>query len=106
MKLVSHQMRLSATDLSNHLACHHLTNLELCVERGERTAPDTRAPDLVVLQQLGLRYEVRYLEFLRASGLEVIHFGELKNETRIATETEKAMERGVPVIAQGAVSQG
>src|SRR6266403_610267 len=36
MKVTSQRIRLSATDLSNHSACHHLTNLELSVSRGER----------------------------------------------------------------------
>ena len=29
-------IRLSASDLSNHLACHHLTSLDLAVAIGER----------------------------------------------------------------------
>ena len=106
MKVTSQQLRLSATDLSNHLACHHLTKLELSVARGKRVAPEWRAPDLVMIQQLGLRHEARYLEFLRTSGLEVVHFGELKNEMRVAAETEKAMQGGSPVIARGALSHG
>src|SRR5438132_795954 len=64
MKLAGNQIRVSATDLSNHLACRHLTSLDLKVARGERKAPDWAAPDLVVIQQLGLRHEAEYLEFM------------------------------------------
>ena len=64
MRDVSGQIRLAATDLSNHLACGHLTNLELSVARGERVAPEWRAPDLVVIQELGLRHEAAYLKSL------------------------------------------
>jgi predicted RecB family nuclease len=104
VKLIAKHIRLSASDVSNHSSCHHLTNLALSAVWGERTAPDPHAPDLVVLQQRGLEYEARYLRFLQSCGLEVINFGELKDEARVAEETEKAMQRGVPVIAQGALS--
>jgi hypothetical protein len=33
MKLLTQHLRLAATDLSNHLACHHLTALQLSVAR-------------------------------------------------------------------------
>jgi uncharacterized protein len=106
MRILSQQLRLSATDLSSHLACAHLTNLALSVVRGERVAPDPHAPDLVVIQQRGLEYEARYLQSLRSSGLEVAHFGGLKDDVNAAAETEKAMLRGVPVIAQGSLNCG
>jgi len=38
----------------------HLTTLDLQVARGERTAPDRAAPDLKVIQELGLRHETVY----------------------------------------------
>jgi predicted RecB family nuclease len=106
MKISSQQLRLSATDVSNHLACHHLTKLGLSVARGNLVAPELRAPDLVMIQQLGLRFESQYLEFLRKGGLEVVHLGELKDEMHVAAETQKAMQVGFPVIAQGALSCG
>jgi predicted RecB family nuclease len=106
MKQIAGQLRLAATDVSNHLACHHLTNLELSVARGERKAPDWRAPDLVVIQELGLRHERKYLDHLRAKKLEVLHFGDLKDEACIVEETLQAMQRGADVIAQGALSCG
>src|SRR5258707_1149826 len=61
MKIVGRQIRLAGSDLSNHLACRHLTTLDLQVARGERTAPDRAAPDLKVIQELGLRHETVYL---------------------------------------------
>src|SRR6266404_893294 len=106
MKVTSQGIRLSATDLSNHSACHHLTNLELSVSRGERAAPEWRAPDLAVIQELGLRHEARYLEFLRQEGREVLHLGGAEAEARAVEETQRAMERGVEIIAQGALASG
>jgi len=108
MKSVGKQIRLSATDLSNHLACRHLTNLDLQVARGERTAPDVAAPDLKVIQELGLRHENRYLAHLSANGLTVENLSHIphKEEQRLLEETLALMERGARVIAQGALGDG
>jgi len=105
MKIISQDLQLSATDVSNHLACHHLTNLELSVARGKRAAPEWRAPDLVVLQELGLRHESRYLEFLKGRGLSVVELGDISDDVRVS-ETERAMQAGAEAIAQGALRQG
>src|SRR5215467_13975240 len=108
MKSVGKQIRLSATDLSNHLACRHLTNLDLQVARGERSAPDIAAPDLRVIQELGLRHEKRYLAHLSAQGLTVENLGHIphKEEGRLLEETLALTERGAQVIAQGALGDG
>jgi len=106
MKFLEGQLRLAATDVSNHLACRHLTALELSVARGEREAPEWRAPDLRVIQELGLRHEARYLRFLASQGLEVLNLNKGGSEGGIVEETLRAMERGVAVIAQGALSSG
>src|SRR5216683_2699438 len=108
MRILGRQIRLSASDLSNHLACRHLTTLELRVARGERTAPDWAAPDLKVIQELGLRHEKAYLAHLLAQGLKVENLGHVedKEEERLLAETLELMERGAEVIAQGALSDG
>ena len=78
MRILDGKIRLAATDVSNHLACHHLTMLDLDVMRGKRTAPQWAAPDLLVLQQLGLRHEHAYLKFLeQEKKLSVVNVGEL-----------------------------
>src|SRR3989475_3109929 len=108
MRVLGRQIRLSASDLSNHLACRHLTTLELQVARGERTAPDWADPDLKVIQELGLRHEKAYLAHLLAQGLKVENLGHIdhKEEERLLAETLALMERGAEVIAQGALSDG
>jgi predicted RecB family nuclease len=121
MKIVGGEMRLAATDVSNHLACHHLTHLELSAARGERERPQWEAPDLVVIRELGLRHEARYLSFLAKNGLDVLNLGTQVedlgsragwkpalpgDEGRIVQETLRAMEGGVEVIAQGALRAG
>jgi len=103
MKLISNQIRLAATDVSNHLACRHLTNLELTVARGQRTAPAWASPDLKVIQELGLAHEAAYLKFLAKQGLEVVNLPKLGSEASLLNETRAAMQRGADVIAQGAL---
>jgi predicted RecB family nuclease len=108
MKIVGRQIRLAGSDLSNHLACRHLTRLDLQLARGERTAPDWAAPDLKVIQELGLRHEAAYLAHLAAHGLVVENLGriDLKEEDRLLAETLALMDRGTQVIAQGALGDG
>jgi uncharacterized protein len=108
MKISSGHLRLSASDLSNHLACRHVTTLDLEVARGLRAEPDWAAPDLKVIQELGLRHEAAYLAHLRGRDLNVEDLGSIdhKNEKRLVEETLALMERGVDVIAQGALRDG
>jgi predicted RecB family nuclease len=105
MRIVSGEVRLAATDVSNHLACHHLTSLELSAARGERERPQWEAPDLAVIRELGLRHEARYLAFLEKNGLAMLNLSGL-DEARIVDETRRAMEAGVELIAQGALRCG
>src|SRR5579871_101711 len=107
MRIVNGEIRLAATDVSNHLACRHLTELELSAARGEREVPKWESPDMVVIQELGLRHETKYLKLLA----EQVGPGNLVNlsgmdEKRILDETLRAMESGVEAIAQGALLRG
>jgi predicted RecB family nuclease len=103
MKSVSQQIRLSATDLSNHLACHHLTSLNLQVARGTLKSPDWLAPDAKTIQELGLRHEQRYLRHLKELGLDV-RLIQNEHELGAVEDTLLLMQHGVDVIAQGAMT--
>src|ERR1700726_298381 len=105
MKVESRQIRLAATDLSNHLACRHLTSLDLSVVRGERSAPDWRSPDLKVIQELGLRHEAAYLQSLREAGLSFVDLREISEKDPVK-ETLACMHRGLDVISQGSITFG
>ena len=106
MKLDSASIRLSATDLSNHLACRHLTSLDLSVAYGKHSLPEWSAPDLAVIQELGLRHEAAYLNFLQTSGISVEDLREIKDEREAVSQTLACMERGVGAIAQGSLAAG
>src|SRR5450631_3811189 len=72
MKASSGDFRLSASDLSNHLACRHLTSLDFDVAVGDKSAPTWLSPDLWVLQKRGLEHETAYIAHLAAQGLSVL----------------------------------
>ena len=103
MKLAGNQIRVSATDLSNHLACRHLTTLQLKVARGEVKEPEWAAPDLKIIQELGERHEKAYVEFLKRQGKEVVDLSGRKDEKALLEETAALMAKGVETIAQGAL---
>jgi uncharacterized protein len=106
MIIRSEQIRLSATDLSNHLACRHLTVLDLQVARGTKGAPAFTSPDLRVMQELGLRHEAAYLASLTKRGLSVADLRGFRNDEAAAAETQTHMEKGVDVITQGTLAVG
>ncbi len=102
MKCLSGQVRLSASDLSNHLSCHHLTAADLAVARGERKAPEWRSPDAWVLQQRGFEHERAYLTHLESQGLTIADLGGYESDAIAATAA--AMRDGAAVIAQAAMA--
>src|SRR5215469_8377069 len=107
MKILNGQLRLAATDVSNHLACRHLTQLELAVARGMVPAPQWAAPDLKVIQELGKRHEAAYLDHLeQAKGLKVVRLAEHGGEDALVRETLRSMAEGAEAIAQGALADG
>jgi predicted RecB family nuclease len=107
MKILNGQLRLAATDVSNHLACRHLTQLDLQVARGERSAPQWAAPDLKVIQELGRRHEAAYLKQLEEEKkLKVVRLLEHGADAELLAETLRLMAEGVDVIAQGALRVG
>jgi len=107
MRWINGQLRLAATDVSNHLACRHLTQLDLQVARGERSAPQWAAPDLRVIQELGKRHEAAYLKQLEEEKkLKVVRLVEHGADAELLAETLRLMAEGVDVIAQGALRDG
>ncbi len=97
---------LSATDLSNHLGCRHLTTLEHAVARNERARPKTFDPRLETLRERGLEHEKAYLDHLRDRGIEVLALPEGGSEEAGLRATEEAMRRGVDAIAQATLTDG
>src|SRR5262249_37958856 len=92
-------------DLSNHLACRHVSTLDLAVARGKREAPQWAAPDLAVIQQLGLRHEAEYLRHLReVRKLRVVELLAGGDPRELLEQTRNWMAEGADAIAQGALA--
>src|SRR5260370_8345437 len=105
MKLLGTRLRLSASDLANHLGCRHLSNLNRLVATGSLKAPAWCEPSLAVMQQRGLAHERQYLEHLKRSGLAVVAVDDAADEAAVES-TRQAMRSGADVIAQGALASG
>ena len=103
MQLDDGRISLSPSDVTNYLACEHLTTLSLRVARGELEKPEAENEQAALVFRKGLEHEQAYLERLRAEGHEVVTI-ELEPDLdweRAARETEEAIRRGVDVVYQG-----
>ena len=95
MKVDVDQFTFYATNLSNHLACGHLTQLSRRVALKELNLPSWIDPALKILMERGTEHESAYLEYLKISGYKV------ENVMGSGlTGSLDAMKRGVDVIAQ------
>ncbi len=97
---------LSATDLSNFLACRHLTALDLSVALGKLRRPFNDDPLLELLWQRGLEHERAYVESLRATHGSITDLTDQPNSPTRAIATLEAMRRGDAAIVQGALQHG
>lgn len=103
MKIDSDTVHLSASDLVNHLACGHLTGLDLKAATGEIKAPKTWDPLLEILRERGRRHEAGYVEHLRGQGLSVASIEGIDVTPGAVAWTREAMARGEEIIMQAAL---
>lgn len=106
MRLGKEGFALSATDLVGYLNCRHLSDLDRAVAEGTRAKPKTWNPLLEVLWERGALHEKSYVEHLQARGLEVVHIDGVDISPEAVQATLDAMQRGVAVIVQGALTNG
>src|SRR5680860_1118513 len=104
MQLLDDKLILSASDLNNHLACAHLTTLNLARARGELEVELERGADAELLARKGDEYEDRYLASLKDEGREVVEIAQGDGShaalLEAARRTEEAMRAGAEVIYQ------
>ncbi|MBB2987103.1 uncharacterized protein FHW14_002268 [Terracoccus luteus] len=107
MQRIDGRLVLSPTDLTKHVACPHVTTLDLeALQGGQRpsTGPDD-ALNLVFAK--GLEHEYAYLAQLRAQGLVVEDIADLDLSGEAAeAATVDAMRRGVDVVYQATFFDG
>ncbi len=105
MRITGGKVRLSASDLANHLGCRHLSSLDLDAAHGRLTPSTWRDPMLEVLQERGFQHEAEYLERLREQGLGIVEVsGEGVGSAFDATVS--AMRGGADVIVQATLADG
>src|SRR5262245_30625204 len=97
MQFVDQSIRLSATDLSNHLACGHLTTLNRAAAKGRLTPPYWHDPHVEALRLRGIEHERRYIEHLQAQGRTIRHLHD-------ADDTVEAMRSGADVLVQAVLT--
>jgi uncharacterized protein len=111
MQILEGQLVVSATDLVGHLACEHLTALELGAARGVWKRPVHEDPELDLLQKKGAEHEGRCLERFREEGKRIVGLaGEPPSSLGRLREAElrtlEAMRSGAQVIYQGTLFDG
>ena len=104
-------LRLSPTDLGNHLACAHLTQLELRVQRGELERPHVKDAYGEIIMAKGNEHERAYLERLEAGGTRVARMLTYDDEgfdaEQARRDTEDAIRAGeADVVYQAYLSDG
>ena len=100
MRLVDRILRLSATDLANHLSCAHLSQQSRAVAEGRAKKPKWHDPIADILRERGRVHETAYLAHLRdVEGLDVVAIPE-GSETDGPERTRAALQAGAEVIYQ------
>jgi len=106
MQIIGGKLTLSSGDLVGHLNCLYLTELDLKVANGELEKPKIWDPVLETLAERGAQHERGFVEHLEAEGVPLTLIDGAGIDTAAVGSTLKAMERGEPVIIQGALQSG
>jgi hypothetical protein len=101
MKKESKSIILSASDLSGHLACAHLTELNLNALNGIIDYPNFNDQTLDILLERGREFEQSYLENLRREGLNIISAAD--DGFLSVNQTIAAMQKGADAIYQASL---
>jgi len=100
MRLVDELLRLSATDLANHLGCIHLSELNRAAAQGLVRRPRWDDPLGELLRERGHEHEKAYLAHLRAArSLKIVEIPDGREADGVGL-TADAMRGGADVIYQ------
>jgi uncharacterized protein len=106
MILIGDGLRLSSRDLTGHVNCRHLTQLELQVARGVAKRPKPWDPGLEALWERGFRHERDFVQSLADRGMHVRVIEGVDVDDASVAGTLQAIEDGVDVIVQAALRSG
>jgi uncharacterized protein len=96
--------RFSSRDLTGHLDCRHLTQLELQVAAGGLKRPKPWDASLEALWERGFRHEREYLDRLSGQGLRAVLIEGVDVDGNALRQTIAAMAAGAEVIVQAALA--
>lgn len=102
MRKSNNQIIFSASDLSNHIHCKHLTNLNYDVVQGLKEKPISNNKVLEVLRERGIDFENSFLIELEAKGFSIVKIQQDESDAR--QKTIDAMRQGVDYIYQARLS--
>src|SRR5438093_3526033 len=106
MRISNGQLQLSATDVAKHLACRHVTTLDMLAVLKKIERPYWHDPGVAVLEERGLRHEAAYLQHLKDLRYDVLADDDgCHNGLRI-DRTVNAMRSGAGAIAQADLQNG
>lgn len=112
LRLDDHDLVLAATDLTNHLACAHLTQQRIAIARGERSKPKVWVdPHAELVRERGDEHESAELARLEAEcGGAIDLTGEVRYDHEGLTiangQASEAMHDGAPLIYQPTLYDG
>lgn len=110
MERIDNRIVLSASDLTDYLACQRLTALQLGALEGKTPQPIPDAADADVIRRRGEEHEARYLEQLKLEGRQVVELGRpgpgVAGLTAAEEATVAAMAAGAEIIYQGTFFDG
>ncbi|HWL64252.1 MAG TPA: TM0106 family RecB-like putative nuclease [Steroidobacteraceae bacterium] len=97
-------LTLTASDVVNHLACRHLTTLDL--RNLEEPLPGNEEdPQLLLLQRKGDAWEQQYLARLKAAHPDLVEIPRDASRAVQLDQTHAAMQSGASIIFQAALAQ-
>jgi uncharacterized protein len=98
MKIRNNTIHYSATDISSHVSCQHLTQLKLKVAKKELKKPVFDSVSLDVLRKKGQEFEASFLDDLKAQGKTVVVIDQ--EDLEAEAKTIQAMRNGADYIYQ------
>jgi predicted RecB family nuclease len=98
-------LSLSPSDLSGHLACPHLTTLDLAAARGEIVKPRLDSPHRDLIFRKGNEHEAAYLAGLEAKGRSIVRIPTYDDDGFDAAEARRLTEEAIRAAEADVVYQ-
>ncbi|WJJ98230.1 TM0106 family RecB-like putative nuclease [Algibacter luteus] len=104
MKNKNNQIYYSPSDLSAHISCKHLTQLNKRHSRGEINDPEVYTNHVLsMLKDKGIEFEEKHLQELKDNGMTVLEIN--PDDSNAEKDTIDAMKAGVDVIYQARLKE-